>query len=818
MVAFGIQDREKSGMSSLWSALRTKKFKAGMVVSLLTLATLFSVAPIEAKTRKAVAEATNTTPDPALAATEGLTLSTATGIGAAPGIIAAAGGAVGLTPPSAGTGKQHTVSMTFKKMGAATPIQLRGVEGSQALAFSIRSDEVVVAAKLKLNYAYSPSLIAELSHLKIQLNEELVSVIPLPRDKGLNNPREIEIDPRLFTDYNNLSFRLIGHYTTRCEDPLHSSLWLTLSNLGSLELTLAPLGLENDLKFLPAPFFDKQDGTVLRLPFVFAGKPGNGTLKAAGIVSSWFGSLASYRGAQFPVLTGALPEGNAVVFLQGGDRLGALAAGTGPAVSIEAHPTSPGAKLLVVSGATDEDLMRAARAIVLSSRTLTGQRAAVIEASEPPLRKPYDAPTWVPTNRAVRFGELARSNELQVQGFFPDVIRINFRVSPDLFTWRSSGVPIELKYRFTRLPYTKNSTLNVNINRNFVHSLPLYEPARKMAATERLKLPVLDADLALREDVLFVPPYQVGGRNQLQLHYYFSIFKEGECMDTMPNNLQGAIDPESTLDFSAFPHYAAMPNLAFFSNIGFPFTRMADLSETAVVMPDGPNTDEISMYLTMMGRMGEATGYPVLRHAVINAPEVEKYADRDLIVIGSGQRQTLMTKWADALPLVQVGGERRVREPDVFRRAVYRWDEMDLQTAGRPDARMSFKGGSALVAIMAFESPLKSSRSVVYLHADKSEDLQKISAALNDPERVAAVQGDFVVVDDFLVEHAKVANTYYVGGLDPFTYLRWSFSKHPLVIGFLGLFISLLLAVIMYRLLRTIAAKRLQRKTAKQRK
>ena len=825
MEAFRIQDREKSGMSSIRSALRGTKLKGGVVVLLLAISTLFSVAPIEAKPRKAVSDEAQQADGGADAKVE-LSLPSSVGGAAAPasGVAAAAVPASPASAPLASArslalpasaalpaGKQRTVSMTFKKMGAATPIQLRGVDGSQALAFSVRSDEVVIGAKLKFNYAYSPALIAELSHLKILLNEELVSVIPLPRDKGLNNPRELEIDPRLFTDYNNLSFRLIGHYTSRCEDPLHSSLWLTLSNLGALELTLAPLGLENDLKNLPTPFFDKQDNTVLRLPFVFAGKPSNGTLKAAGIVSSWFGSLASYRGATFPVSMDALPDGNAVVFLQGTERLGGLAAGSGPTVAIETHPGSPGAKLLVVSGASDEDLLRAARAIVLNSRTLTGQRAAVVEATEPAPRKPYDAPAWVPTDRAVRFGELVKNSDLQVQGFFPDVVRVNFRVSPDLFTWRSLGVPMELKYRFTRLPFTKNSSLNVNINRNFVHSLPLYEPARKTAAIDRLKLPLLDADLALREDVLFVPPYQVGGRNQLQLHYYFSTVKENDCMDTLPNNLQGAIDPESTLDFSSFPHYAAMPNLAFFSNIGFPFTRMADLSETGVVMPDTPNTDEIGMYLALMGRMGEATGYPVLRHVVLNPTEVDKFSNRDLIVIGTGQRQTLMTKWAESMPLVQTGGERRVREPDVFRRAVYRWDELDLQTAGRPAAKMSFKGGSALVAMMAFESPLKSSRSVVYLHADKSEDLHKITAALNDPDRVASVQGDFVVIDDAMIEHAKIAATYYVGGLNPITYLRWSFSKHPLMIGLLGLVISLLLAVLMYRLLRTVAAKRLQR-------
>ncbi len=753
---------------------------------LLALSVVFGVAPLEAKSRKAVA------------------------LEAVSKVVAASTEA-----PAEPRPKQRVVTISLKQMGALTPVNLRGVDGSWSFPFSIRSDEVVVGAKFKIDYSYSPSLLPELSHLKILLNDEVVTVLPLPRDKNIGNKREIELDPRLFTDYNKLNFRLIGHYTYKCEDPLHSSLWLNLSNAGTVELTLAPMTLENNLKYLPAPFFNRGDARTLNLPFVFSSAPSLGTLKAAGIVASWFGGLASYRGAKFPVMLNALPEGNAVLFMQGSERIGALAPTGGPSISIEPHPTVVGAKLLIVSGKQDEDLLRAARAIVLNYATLTGQRAEVTAETEPPARLPYDAPAWVPTNRPVRFGELAPQDQLEVQGYFPDVIRVNFRVSPDLFTWRSQGVPMELKYRYTSMPLNKNSSLNVNVNGNFVQGLALNDSTRKVTSLNRLKLPVLDSNLVVREDLLFVPPYQVGGRNQLQLHYYFDPIKEGECRDALPDNMQGAIDPESTLDFSGFPHYVALPNLAYFSNIGFPYTRMADLSQTAVVLPEQPNADELSLYLAMMGRMGEATAYPALRHALVSAAEVETVSSRDLLVIGSAQRQTLMAKWADHLPLVQSNGERRVREPDIFRRALYRWAQKDLQSTPRPDGSINIKGTGGLVTMMAFESPLESGRSVIYLYADRADDLHKISDVLNDSERVAGAQGDFVVVDDKSVEHAKIADTYYLGSLPWITYLRWMFSTHPLLVGTLGLLICLALAVLAYRELRRYANRRLEKRAGK---
>ena len=78
--------------------------------------------------------------------------------------------------------------------------------------------------------------------------------------------------------------------------------------------------LPNDLSILPLPFFDRRDARVLNMPFVFAAAPDNTTLEAAGTVSSWFGALASYRGATFSTHLGQIPpQGNAMVLISGAD-------------------------------------------------------------------------------------------------------------------------------------------------------------------------------------------------------------------------------------------------------------------------------------------------------------------------------------------------------------------------------------------------------------------------------------------------------------------------------------------------------------------
>jgi hypothetical protein len=386
------------------------------------------------------------------------------------------------------------------------------------------------------------------------------------------------------------------------------------------------------------------------------------------------------------------------------------------------------------------------------------------------------------------------------------VIRLNYRVSPDVFAWRTLGIPMNLKYRFTRLPDHKSSSLNVSLNNNFIHALPLNQAFKSQDDVNRLNLTGSD-NVSRRSDLLYIPPYAVGGKDQLQLAYFFDILKHGECQDMPPDNLQGNIDPESTFDFSGFPHYVALPNLAYFSNIGFPFTRMADLSETAVVLPDKPNAFELGIYLTLMGRMGESTGYPVLRHTSITAAEVDKATDMDLIVIGSSNSQGLMSKWADRLPVVQINGERRVREPDATWMPTYRWEEKDVQSSLQPKGDLNITGNGELTTIMAFESPLKAARSVVLIHADKSPDLQKISDVLTDAERVGLVKGDLVVVDNKTVDSIKVSTTYYLGSLPGMMQLQWLFADHPLWVGLIVVLVCLVVAAAAYRPMRLLLTK-----------
>ena len=712
----------------------------------------------------------------------------------------------------------RTYRVTLKQLGALFPMQLRGVQGNSGVAFSIRNDEVVTAARLRLNYAYSPALINELSHIRVLLNEQVAATIPVPNEQGgMSLQREINIPPRLITEFNRLNLELIGHYTLDCEDPAHSSLWANVGNDSELELTVTPVPQVNDLALLPEPFFDRRDVRPLKLPIVFANVPNATQLEAAGALSSWFGSLAGFRRADFPASVGQIPaKGNAIVLALGNERPGGLElpAPKGPTVAVMANPNDATGKLLVITGRDTKEIKTAAAAVTVGSPALSGALATITELKALKPRKPYDAPNWLAGDRPVKFGELVEEQTLNVAGYSPDLIRINFHMPPDLFAWREKGIPVDLKYRYTARPTSDKSTLNINVNQQFLRSQPLLAVNHEQPnALNRLAAKVLpENDLLPAEDAFRIPLFKLPAQTQLQFHYYYEVIKQGPCKDVLLDNVRGTVEPDSTVDISGFSHFLAMPDLAAFSNSGFPFTRLADLSETAVIMPDKPAESDYSTFLSLMGLMGRVTGYPATSVTVAQAQQAHALRDKDLLVIGSSANQPLLTQWADALPFSLNGDSKRFQISD-FAYRIFNWWDPDQRDRAKPrSSEVSFNSDSTDAVITGFESPLQSGRSVVVLASNQPMGLQQAVNALLDPDLVMGIQGSTTVIRGKQIDSLVAEQSYYVGHLNPLIYMQWFLSRNPLTLIVLGAASALLIALLLYLSLRARARARLKPK------
>jgi len=706
--------------------------------------------------------------------------------------------------PSAGAARD----LTLKQMGGYGAIKLRGQDPNGTLNVSVRNDEVVTGARLHLVYTYSPSLIYSLSHLKVFLNGEVVATLPMDKETaGQTVSKDVQLDPRLFTDFNRIGVQMIAHYTLdHCEDPYHSSLWTDISPDTTLTLTTSEIGLPNSLALLPAPFFDRRDNRTLVLPFVLPAHADAPTLRAAGVVSSWFGALAGWRGARFPVSQTPPADTHAIAFalpqaMPEGVKIDEI---KGPTVIVMPNPASPpesGRKLLVLAGRDTKELQEAANALVLGQVGMSGDQAIVKSVDLGPERHPYDAPNWAPVDRQVSFKELVTDpGQLEASGFNPPAIRVDVRLPPDLFAWARHSVPLNVHYRYTAPSNYNDSVLNIGVNDQLLRSVRL-RPADPSGVERQFNVPLLSGSEARGAEEIRVPALRIGSTNQFQFQFHMDSQKTGLCASAAPDSTRAAVDPDSTIDFSQFVHYTAMPNLAFFATSGFPFTRMADLADTAIVMPDTPDTHEQETMLTMLGQMGRWSGLPALRVALVSASAVESVRDRDLLVIGTGTSGELMAKWGKALPMLIQRSENdlSLREPT------------DRGRASGATGRASLSVNGPTAAFVAFQSPYTKGKSVVALAANGSDRLGDLLDVLGDDARVNELHGDLAVVRQKSVVALTVGDTYYVGHLPWYAWLWVHISKYPALMALAGILAGLFVALTVFWALGRLAARRLER-------
>ncbi|MDD3445965.1 MAG: cellulose biosynthesis cyclic di-GMP-binding regulatory protein BcsB, partial [Zavarzinia sp.] len=649
----------------------------------------------------------------------------------------------------------------------------------------------------------------DLSHMSALVNGVVVGTVPLQPQNAGGLKVEIPVNPAMFVRHNRVGVRVIGHYTRDCEDPVHSSLWAIVNNATSLELTLQALPPATDLAALPSPFFDTAERKPLRLPFALPANPSSGVLRAAAVVAGYFAKEAGYRGADFPVETGSFGPGDHVVLAtpQALPRGITLPNILGPTISNIAN--GAGGRLLLIAGRNDEELHAAATTLALGSVALSGASMTVGTPSIRP-RGAYDAPSWLPDDRPVRFGELVEPDTLQGFGLIPGPLTVPFRTAPDLFVWSDRGLPMVVRYRYPRGDWLdlERSRLDVSINGQYLKSLPVDAPNVVDEVRE-----IVSDDFVLNEGQVKVPPFDIGGRNQIDLFYDMRPKKRGACQDVLPTNIISSIDPDSTIDISAAERFAVMPNLGFFASAGFPFTVYADLGRTAVVLPTRPTAPEIQAFLGLMGRFAEFTGFPPLAVTVLQGTgDVTPLQGRDVLVVGTlGDRLDLDYIGGDG-PLIFQGNKMTLATGRSIDRA-YALLDGDGWTDQRQRAGELLMAGTGFAGIIGEQARGgPGERSVIMVVANDGERLPALVKALSQSEINAAVQGDLAVFDGAGVRSFRIGPTYTVGELGFYGELRWYFRNKPLLLAVVSLLAVALIGIVFYTFLRLITKARLRRK------
>jgi endo-1,4-beta-D-glucanase Y len=579
--------------------------------------------------------------------------------------------------------------------------------------FVARADEHLTFATVRLSFDSNEDI-------EVLVNDERVAEL-----SPAQGTHEIPVAAELLSDRNQLTLRHKGACAA------HPGGWKGLRSAGVV-LQSEPEPLPDELALLPLPFFDRGYDTEATVPVVLGHPPTLEDARTAAEAAAWFAVDAPIP-LDFEAHAGALPDSRAVVLLSSAEdakRLG-LPAPEGPSISMMDHPKHPGGnvKLLVIAGRTPAELRDAV--VALDGMHLAGREVRLHPKPTAPPAQPYSAPRWIPSGREVPFSQYPEREVLSHDGNTPGTLSVRFRIAPDLWIWPADSVALDLRWS-TRLPPGKAPPrLDVEMNGYFLATLP------QGAHEARLRIP--------RE--------HMRGFNQLFVYVHYpdgdpcAAPREGDTTHVQ-------IDGASVLHVEGLRHFASLPDVSLFAFDGFPFSRIPDLGDTAVVLPAHPSERDLSQLFSIFGQLAQITGRMGTRAVFSDVP----VAGKDLLVIGPPPRGWSLPIGAD--------GMVEEREP-----------ALDLLGGIGPllDAHRAsavLRDAREWSAMQSIESPLTKGRTAIVVTgpAPFREFLGYAQSTGRTPDVLLLTGGQRYLF--------HIGGRYTSGKIDPWTRVSWFFASH----------------------------------------
>ena len=554
----------------------------------------------------------------------------------------------------------------------------------------------------------------------------------------------------------------------------------------------------NDLSQLPRPFYDSAVDLHPAVQIVFLTPPSPKAMRAAGIIASWLGIVTDDHPVRFPVSIGTIPAGNAIVIAERAGEIPSslgLGATSVPTVALRANPADPNSKLLLVTGGNADGLVKAAIGLALQRKLLHGGQVSFAGLKMPGPRKPDDAPRWLSTERKTEIGEMAGTGELQGDGSAP--LRVTMRLPPDLYYGQTQDLALHLSYRYNGVPLGSQSTLQVTMNGAYVGSTPMPQPGKASMVVETVvPIPVVD-----------MRPFC----NTMLLQFVMQRAKQEPGEEAASSNLEGAVLKDSYLDIAEIPHWTVMPNLELFANAGYPFTRMADLAETSVVLPEQPTTGELELFLALMGHFGAQTGTPVLNVSVTDAAGMIGDGRKDTLVLGTAEDQSALRTLDAALPVGVDETGLHIRDAEGFfhhtKNAWWRVRSSDHVQSGE----LETVGGLPDALIEGAEWPRGSGRSVVVVALrDAEASANFLSAFLENSQSSDISQSVSVLHGARFASYRIGSDVYRVGNIPLLARVTIVLTEFPWLIVLVVAIFCFAMAARIWAMVRRRARARLQ--------
>jgi hypothetical protein len=526
----------------------------------------------------------------------------------------------------------ETVTHTFSEMGVTyNPIRLQSQQATFVLKLPVSPREDIRSATLHLESANSTALIKSRSALTIRLNGMVVGQFPLDPVQSTAT-RDIALPlSALKPGYNDVELTAVQHYTFDCEDASSSDLWTEINaqrssislDVAGVRSSLAPRLTQLAVAFDSRAWVNREIAVVSGSERVSEAQMSAASLTMEGIglrmggrpvrVQVFAASKAQSTSPQpghFSGLDPSVSRGRDVILIGRRAELSRYLDATlydkirGAFVGIFAlnDGTSVG---LIVSGETDEDVLRAAHAVADKDFRFSDVEGESIDNT-------VSLPTPVVANSGTpRLWSDFGFRSATVQGMKLQPIDFQFRAPSDFGAQRGDLVTLRLHISYGA-GLRPDSSMVVKLNGNFAASVPLSDPNGTEFSKYELRVPAQ-----------FLRP----GYNDLSLEPVFLMHKD-KCDFVRDEHLMMTVYEDSTIELPQASVPPRAPDLKRFSAGLWPLN---DIFRMYIPDPDMTTAAAALEFAALLAQQNHAPVDMSVQYSAVEAGHMFVLGDQEMI-------------------------------------------------------------------------------------------------------------------------------------------------------------------------------------------
>lgn len=528
-----------------------------------------------------------------------------------------------------------TSGFTFADLGEPD-LTVRLIYEQVFVDFPVSGGHRIARATLSLHTQHSPELLPDLSDIVIALNDEPVTNIILTPENAADSTTEIDLPLAALRPGENelllrLSMRLVENGCGDVDDP---DLWATIFADSSISFEAQETPTAADLSQFPAPFstYAAVPGGP-QLSIMLPPAPSSAELTVAAQVAATLGQAAGWES---PPLSAFLANQFDSTRLASDSLITITTGSSNPAsrsypsgLTVSPSPYNANQLLLVVAGADEQELLRAAA--MLTTRSA----------------------------RAGLGGTHLDPVQLQPQSLPPKPSRSTL-ADLGLSTKRVRGIGLHDLYYPIDVPYDWKTTSEASAEIHFTHGPAISAASLMTAYINGFETANIRLDNRNDDDgrlVMQLSPRQLHpGRNWLHLVFDLHMPRE-DCKFRYFDEAWAEVSAEESLLNLAHVVSAAPLELHYLpSHLIVP----DDLSTDLFVLPAAPSNTDLTAMVRLAAKLGTYSAADTLR---IRATTADQFAPGEetvnVIAIGSPETNALIGRYDAALPqpLALVNGQ-----------------------------------------------------------------------------------------------------------------------------------------------------------------